>query len=258
MALARHDRKYELFEREIDGWRMRKKDANDRKVVDEVFDKRNLMRLYKMFSDGVIERLDFPIATGKEGNVFRATTSDGRLVAVKIYRTTTATFKDMAKYVQGDPRFKGITSNRRRMILAWAAKEYANLRRLTDAGVRVPKPIAHHQNIVVMEYIGTEVEPARELRDVLLEDPEIVARKILEFIRRAYQKADLVHGDVSEFNVLMLGGEPVLIDVGQGVLREHPLAEELLERDVANVARYFRKYGIDIDTKAELEVIRKP
>jgi len=256
--LARHDRKYELFEREIDGWRMRKKDANDRKVVDEVFDKRNLMRLYKMFSDGVIERLDFPIATGKEGNVFRATTSDGRLVAVKIYRTTTATFKDMAKYVQGDPRFKGITSNRRRMILAWAAKEYANLRRLTDAGVRVPKPIAHHQNIVVMEYIGTEVEPARELRDVLLEDPEIVARKILEFIRRAYQKADLVHGDVSEFNVLMLGGEPVLIDVGQGVLREHPLAEELLERDVANVARYFRKYGIDIDTKAELEVIRKP
>ncbi len=138
--MVRDDNKYHSFEREIDQWRMRRKDANDRKVVDEVFDKRNLMRLYKMFSDGVIERLDFPIATGKEGNVFRATTPKGGFVAVKIYRTTTATFKDMAKYVQGDPRFKGISNNRKRLILAWAAKEYSNLRRLTDAGVRVPKP----------------------------------------------------------------------------------------------------------------------
>jgi RIO kinase 1 len=256
--LARAEKDYHSFEREIDHWRMRRKDANDRKVVDEVFDRRNLMRLYKMFSDGVIERLDFPIATGKEGNVFRATTPDGRFVAVKIYRTTTATFKDMAKYVQGDPRFRGITTNRRRLILAWAAKEYSNLRRLTDAGVRVPKPIAHHQNIVVMEYIGDDVEPAREMRDVPLEDPEKVARKILAYIRLAYQKANLVHGDVSEFNVLMVGQDPILIDVGQAVMLEHPLAEELLERDVANVARYFRKYKIDIDTKVELEVIRKP
>ena len=255
--MARHDRKFELFEREIDDWRMRRKDANDRKVVDEVFDKKNLMRLYKMFSDGIIDRLDFPISTGKEGNVFRATTSDGKLVAVKIYRTTTATFKDMAKYVQGDPRFKGITSNRRKIILAWAAKEFGNLQRLTEAGVRVPKPIAHYQNIVVMEYIGTEVEPARELRNVVLENPVEVARKILRFIKIAYQKARLVHGDVSEFNVLMLEREPVLIDVGQAVLLEHSLAEELLERDVSNVARYFRKYGLAIDPKKELEVIRK-
>jgi len=256
--LGRHDRKFELFEREIDDWRMRRKDANDRKVVDEVFDKRNLMRLYKLFSDGTLDRLDFAVATGKEGNVFRATTPEGNLVAVKIYRTTTATFKDMAKYVQGDPRFKGITSNRRKIILAWAAKEFGNLQRLTEAGVRVPKPIAHHQNIVVMEYIGTEVEPAREMRNVVLDDPEGVARKILGYLRLSYQKAKLVHGDVSEFNVLMLDQEPVIIDVGQAVLLEHPLAEELLERDVANVARYFKKYGIRIDPKAELEVIRKP
>ncbi len=256
--MSRHDTKFAMFEREIDDWRMRRKDANDRKVVDEVFDRQNLMRLYKLISDGVIDRLDFPIATGKEGNVFRATTRDGKLVAVKIYRTTNASFKDMAKYVQGDPRFKGITTNRRKLILAWAAKEFGNLERLTEAGVRVPRPIAHYQNIIVMEYIGDEVEPARELRNVRIENPEEIARKILSYIRLAYQKARLVHGDVSEFNVLMLGQEPVLIDVGQGVLLEHSLAEELLDRDVANVARYFRKYGLHIDPKKELEVIRKP
>ncbi len=177
--MSRHDTKFVMFEREIDDWRMRRKDANDRKVVDEVFDRQNLMRLYKLISDGVIDRLDFPIATGKEGNVFRATTRDGKLVAVKIYRTTNASFKDMAKYVQGDPRFKGITTNRRKLILAWAAKEFGNLERLTEAGVRVPRPIAHYQNIIVMEYIGDEVEPARELRNVRIENPEEIARKIL-------------------------------------------------------------------------------
>jgi len=234
---------------------MRRKDADDRKSYDEVFNKENLMRIYKLFSDGYMDKLDFPISTGKEGNIFRASTADGKLVAVKIFRTSTATFRDMAKYIMGDPRFKGITNNRRKLILAWAAKEYRNLQRFTDFGVRVPKPIAHHQNIIVMEYIGDEVEPAREMRDVVLEDPAGIARKLLDYVKLAYQKAHLVHGDLSEYNVLMLNGDPVIIDVGQAVLLEHPLSKELLERDVANVARYFRKYDVDIDVKKELQEI---
>ena len=244
------------FEQEIDKWRVRRKDANDRKSVDEVFDRRNLMRIYKLFTEGVIDRLDFPISTGKEGNVFRATTAKGELVAVKIYRTSTATFRDMAKYVQGDPRFKGIKNNRQKLILAWASKEFANLDRLHRAGVRVPRPIRHLGNIVVMEYIGDAVEPAKEMRDVALDDPERISRTILGYMRLAYQKAELVHGDVSEFNVLIKDGEPVMIDVGQGVMLEHPLSQELLERDVRNVARFFKKYGVTIDAAKELKEIR--
>ena len=105
------------IERERDSWKVRKKDSDDRKTYAEVFDKRNLLRIYKLFSDGVIDMIDFPISTGKEGNVFRAMTSDGDLLAVKIYRTSTATFRDMAKYIQGDPRFEGVTGNRRKLIL---------------------------------------------------------------------------------------------------------------------------------------------
>lgn len=236
---------------------MRRKDDDDRKSYDEVFDKENLLRIYKLFTDGVIDTLDFPISTGKEGNVFRATTPDGTLVAVKIYRTRTATFRDMAKYIQGDPRFKGVTTNKRKLRLAWAAKEYANLLRFAEAGVRVPRVIARNDNIIVMEYIGTEESPAAEMRHVALENPGEVSRTIMEYVKLAYQKAELVHGDLSEFNVLMDGQEPVIIDVAQGVILKHPLAEDLLERDVNNMARFFRKYGVSIDTKAVLGEIRK-
>jgi len=247
---------YHRFEQEIDKWRFRRKDTNDRKSYDEVFDQQNLMIIYKLFTEGVFDQLDFPISTGKEGNIYRATTKDGTLVAVKIYRTSTSTFGDMAKYIYGDPRFEGLSGRKRKLIYMWANKEYLNLKLLDKVGVRVPKPIANRQNVVVMEYIGDAVEPAREMRNVRLEDPEAVARKILGYMKRAYKKAKLVHSDISEFNVLMLGQEPVIIDVGQAVMVDHPRAQEWLERDVGNVARFFKKYRVIIDVAKELKGIR--
>ena len=261
MVVPRVDDGFRQFERKIererDSWRIRRKDSDDRKTYDEVFDKDNLMRIYKLFSDGVIDIIDFPISTGKEGTVFRAVAPDGALLAVKIYRTSTATFRDMAKYIQGDPRFKGITGNRRKLIMAWSSKEYRNLQRFSDAKVRVPEPVTRHDNIIVMEYIGTEDTPAPLIRSVRLGDPERVARKVMEYVRLGYQDAKLVHGDLSEFNILMNGDEPVIIDVGQAVLLEHPLAEELLVRDLSNMARFFRKYGLNIDVEQQLREIRK-
>ena len=244
-------------ERERDSWRGHRRDSDDRKTYAEVFDKRNLLRIYKLFTDGVIDMIDFPISTGKEGNVFRAMTSDGELLAVKIYRTSTATFRDMAKYIQGDPRFEGVTGNRRKLILVWASKEYRNLQRFVKAKVRVPVPVARHDNIVVMEYIGTEASPAPMMKSVVLEDPEHVASVLMEYVRRGYQDAELVHGDLSEYNVLMDGNDPVIIDVGQSVLTRHPFAEEMLVRDVTNMARFFRKYSLNIDVEQQLREIRK-
>jgi len=247
------------LERVIDSWKMRRKDDDDRKSYDEVFNKQNLMRIYKLMSDGAMDKFDFTISTGKEGNVFRASTVKGEFVAVKIFRTSTATFGDMYKYVAGDQRFFGVGGgNRKRLIMVWAEKEFMNLDALHRAGVRVPRPIARHQNIIVMEYIGDESEPARQLRNVALEDPEKTARKILDYVAVAYRKASLVHSDLSEFNVLMLAGEPVIIDVGQAVLKDHPNAQEWLRRDVTNIVRYFRKNDVKLDVEAELKEITKP
>jgi len=245
------------LERIRDSWKMRRKDDDDRKSYDEVFNKQNLMRIYKLMSDGVMDKFDFTISTGKEGNVFRASTDKGALVAVKIFRTSTATFDDMYKYVAGDPRFFGVSRNRRRLIMIWAEKEFMNLEAMHRAGIRVPRPIARNKNIIVMEYIGDESGPAPQLRNVRLDDPERIARRILDFVGLAYRKAALVHSDLSEFNVLMFEGEPVLIDAGQAVLKDHPNAHEWLRRDVANIARYFRKYDVKIDVEAELKEVTK-
>jgi RIO kinase 1 len=108
-----------------------------------------------------------------------------------------------------------------------------------------------------MEYIGDAAAPAKEMRNVRLEDPEAIARKILGYVRLAYQKVELVHSDLSEFNVLMLGDDPVIIDVGQAVVLGHPQAEEWLERDVKNMVRFFKKYGVKLDAAEELKEIRK-
>ena len=224
----------------------------DRKTMDEVFDKQALLAIYKLMTDGFIETIDFPISTGKEANIFRVTSPDGKRYALKIYRTSNLTFKRIARYIEADPRFRGIKGSRRKVIQAWATKEYRNLQRLKDANVRVPEPIKFHQNMLLMEYIGTEEQPAPMLRNVLLEDPKKTYTTIVKYVKLAYKKAELVHGDLSEYNILMEAEGPVIIDVGQAFTLEHPNAKEYLVRDLDNINRYFRHLDVDIKETATL------
>lgn len=219
----------------------------DRKTLDEVFDKPTLHSLEKLISDGVIDILDFPISTGKEGNVFRGMTPDKNYVAVKIYRVSTLTFKHISNYIIGDPRFKSIHKNRRDTIYAWAKKEFKNLERLYNIGVRAPKPITKINNVLVMEYLGDPERPAPMLKDVPLENPEEIFDTLIGFISKMYKKAELVHSDMSAFNVLIHKDQPYLIDLGQGVLLEHPHAHEFLKRDIHNIVHFFKKYDIKAD-----------
>lgn len=221
----------------------------DRKTMDEVFDKSTLHALEKLISDRVIDILDFPISTGKEGNVFRGVTPDKTYVAVKIYRTSTSTFKHMSEYIVGDPRFSSLPKNRRDVIFAWTQKEFKNLERLNRVGISAPKPITKIKNVLVMEYIGNEEQPAPLLKDVQLDDPELIFNILIDFISIMYKKAELVHSDMSAFNVLIHDSKPYLIDLGQGVLLEHPQAYEFLKRDIHNIVGYFKKFNIKADEK---------
>ncbi len=215
------------------------------KTEGEVFEKATLEALYKLMSRRVIEVFDFPISTGKEGNVFRARSRDG-YVAVKIYRLNTSTFRNISKYLQYD-RLTSIKKNRRSAIHAWARREYANLQRLHEAGVRVPRPVAQQGNVVVMEYIGSPETPAPMLKDARLEAPRDVYEAIVADMHLMYHTAGLVHADLSPYNVLY-HGEPVVIDVGQMVKRGHPAAQSFLEHDVETLTRFFNRFfKVDCD-----------
>lgn len=237
--------KEEDLDTRIDLLRERIKDSDDLKVKGDVFDTRTLMNLYALASKGVIDALGGEISTGKEANLFYAI-REGQELVIKIYRITTSNFQAMQDYMHGDPRFGNIKGTKRAIISAWTRKEFRNLKRAEEVGVRVPHPIATRDNILIMELIGEKDNPAPQLRnvDLELEEARRIFNKLSDYISLLYNKADLVHADFSEFNVLY-DGEPVVIDMGQSVTLEHPMASKFLARDVTNIARYFeKKYGI--------------
>lgn len=241
------DKKLRELESKVLAYRFREKNLEDRKIYDEVFDHETLMTIYKLTTKGYFDTLDFPIATGKEGIVFRATTHDGDFVAVKIYRMNNSTFNNIQKYIAGDVRFKGVGKNHRRTIHLWAQKEFRNLERMHTNDIIVPKPIFCVKNIIIMEFIGIDDSPAPHIRSVDIENPKELYQVLYENMKNIYQKAGLVHADFSEYNVLMTESGPMIIDVGQAVLINHPMAKEFLERDIKNLARYFKRFDIQVD-----------
>jgi RIO kinase 1 len=233
-------------DREFDEFRKRLKDADQFKVEQSVFDDATFAAIYKLVQDGYIEAFGGPISTGKEANVYEALGADDRDVAVKIYRINASNFRQMTEYLEGDPRFRGIGNDKKKVVLAWTKKEFANLERAGRAGVRVPKPIAVERNVLVMELVGLVEDRARRLSEVHIENPETAYEVVREYARRLYS-AGLVHGDLSEYNVIVHEGELVVIDLGQAVTVHHPNADELLRRDCRNVGAFFRRQGLDVD-----------
>jgi RIO kinase 1 len=220
--------------------------GDERQTEGEVFDRKTLMTLYEFMKAGYIDTVQYPVSTGKEGNVFFATDEDGDPLALKIFRTSTSTFKKVSKYIEGDPRFKGVGGNRWKLIYAWVNKEFRNLQRYMEAGLPVPEPVTYEKNCLLMEYIGDEHGPAPQLKDVTLDDPTEMYDEVLSFIIDGWKDAHLVHGDLSEYNVLVWEGQPIMIDCGQAMTNDFFNAKDLLVRDITNVNRFFRNRGAEI------------
>jgi len=228
----------------------------DRRVFDQVFDRLTLMALYKLMKTGVIDTLDFPVARGKEAHVFHGTSLSGEPVAVKIFHTSNAVFKNLVQYIEGDPRFTGLRRKHRDLVEVWVRKEHRNLTRLARWGLNVPLPRGIHKNVLIMDYIGTEAAPSPKLRDVLIDDPQSVYDDLIEFLAVSWQKGKLVHGDFSPYNILWHDGRAKVIDVGQGVVDSHPKSQEFLVRDVTRLVEWGVKNNLDVNlAEAMYEVL---
>jgi len=231
-------------DREFDEFRKRIKDADQFKVEASVFDDATLGALYKLVQDAHVEAFGGPLSTGKEANVYLAQGPEGD-VAVKVYRINASDFRTMREYLDGDPRFEGIGADKKKVVVAWTKKEFANLRRAAQAGVRVPDPIAVERNVLVMEFLGTAGDRAKRLTEVIVENPETAYEVVREYVRRLYA-AGLVHGDLSEYNIVVHDGELCVLDLGQAVTVHHPNSREFLERDCENVAAFFARQGLAV------------
>jgi RIO kinase 1 len=158
----------------------------------------------------------------------------------------------MRKYIDGDRRFKNVKHNTRSLVFTWAQKEFRNLTEATRATVRVPKPIAVKNNVVLMEFIGENGVSAPSMKEQPPSNPEKVYPILLTFIERLYKKAELVHGDLSEYNMMVWKGKLVIFDMSQSVPTSHPLAEYLLRRDLENVNRFFSRLGVNVKPVDEI------
>jgi RIO kinase 1 len=222
----------------------------DQKIYQNVFDNFTERTLFKLMSQKHFDGLIGPVQIGKEANVFLAQKGKDKII-VKIYRIENAEFKRMFEYIRKDMRYQNMSSNNRKIIFSWVQREYRNIFLAREAGVNVPTPIAFVNNILVLEYIG-DSEPAPRLKDSIPKNPKKFFKDVLDNMRKLH-KAGMVHADLSEFNILNHHEKPVFIDFSQTTLLKSPNSEELVARDVRNIARFFIKIGV----KTSEEEIKK-
>ncbi|CAM9714750.1 unnamed protein product, partial [Ectocarpus sp. 4 AP-2014] len=220
---------------------------DDRATVEQVMDPRTRMILFKLLNQGFFRQIDGCLSTGKEANVYYAVGGEGKEYAIKVYKTSILVFKDRDKYVSGEYRYRHgyCRSNPRKMVKVWAEKEMRNLKRLVAAGIPSPAPVLIKNNVLVMDFLGKAGWPAPRLRDVQL-GPKKMKDAYIQCVigmRNMYQKCRLVHGDLSEYNLLYMEGLLIFIDVSQSMENDHPRAMDFLRMDCRNVTAFFKKKG---------------
>jgi RIO kinase 1 len=221
------------------------KKSEDYDVFDNVFDTPTIMVINSMINDGLIKSFKSHFASGKESKIYFAIRNDGTPVAIKIYLTVSAEFKKRLRYIAGDPAFNSIKKGSRSMMAAWAKKEFRNLKTAYQNKVRVPAPIDVRKNVLVMEFIGDKegnAYPTLVNSDVSAED----YKQIIDQVTRLYQRAELVHADLSEYNIMKSDDGIMLFDFGSAVNINHPNAKQFLLRDILNINRFFEKRGVTV------------
>lgn len=213
------------------------------KVYGNVFDNYTLRNLFKLQCQGHFEKLLSPIALGKEANVFTALTKQDTTIIIKIYRLQTCNFNKMYDYIKADPRFINLKKQRRKVIFSWTLREYRNLLKSREF-ITVPKPIEVLDNILLLELIGND-KPAPKIKDIIIPNIDGFAKKIINNMKKLHI-AGIVHGDLSEYNILYNQDEPIFIDFSQTTVKNDPNYDEYLDRDIKNITRYLNKIGYKI------------
>ncbi|TKR65263.1 hypothetical protein L596_025690 [Steinernema carpocapsae] len=233
---------------------VRVKDKDEKATHESSMDAVTRLILFKWINNADFDAVEGIIATGKESAVLHgikrpvdeggsSTIEGGEHFAVKVYKTTLKEFKNRAEYVKDDFRFK----NPRKVLRVWAEKEYMNLHRLKRKGLPCPEPIHIKKHVMLMSLIGDkEGKPACKLKNIEWADEAAILKafeQVKSIMVRMFNECDLVHGDLSEFNLLYKEGTVYVIDVSQAMDVSHPRALHYLVRDIENVLEFFQRAG---------------
>ncbi|MFX1392622.1 MAG: RIO1 family regulatory kinase/ATPase [Promethearchaeota archaeon] len=196
----------------------------------------DLLALHTLVEKNIISQLGPIIGKGKESDVYSCMDDNENIYALKIYRMGRTSFKNIKKLrsLIGDrSHFSWLYVNR----LA-AKKEYKALEKIYNLNLNTPKPIGYNRHIIVMEYLrGKELVYYKSI-----DKPEYIFNKIIDQMRIIFQEANIVHGDLGEFNIVVdEEGNILIIDWLQWVPSDHPNANRLLKRDIENLCKYFEK-----------------
>jgi RIO kinase 1 len=241
-------------------------DRADRATVEQALDPKTKMILLQMINRDVVSEINGCVSTGKEANVYHAVRDDEeytRDCAIKVYKTAILAFKDRDKYITGEHRFRHgyQKSSNRAMVKLWAEKEMRNLKRLHTAGIPCPEPIYLRQHVLLMSFLGDKKGyPAPRLKDVQFDaSPEeqlakwiVIYETCVVHMRTMYHTCRLVHGDLSEYNMLWWKDRLYFIDVSQSVEHDHPRSLEFLRMDIKNVSDFFARNGVNVLSEREI------
>jgi RIO kinase 1 len=215
-------------------------------------------RLQPLLDDGLIDGVVRQLMSGKEAMVFVVRCGDETRCA-KVYKESDKrSFRQAVDYTenrktkntrQARAMAKGTRFGRKAAEDAWQNAEVAALYRLAAAGVRVPKPYNFHEGVLLMELVADEHgEAASRLNDLEFA-PEVARAHHERLIREVVRMlcAGVVHGDLSEYNILIGHDGPVIIDLPQAVdAAGNYHAPKILERDVANLRSFFGRFAPEL------------
>ena len=211
--------------------------------------------LEPLVADGFVDEVLRQLMSGKEASVFVVRCGEV-LRCAKVYKSVQQRgFRQAVSYTEGRKvknsrqaraMAKGSRYGRQEQEAAWQNAEVSALYQLAAAGVRVPRPHLFHEGVLLMELIVDATgAPAPRLNDVVLSEAEAV-RHHHDLLRQVVRMlcAGVVHGDLSEYNVLLDAEGPVIIDLPQAVdAAANNAAQAMLMRDVDNLATYFGQFA---------------
>ena len=215
-------------------------------------------RLRPLLDEGLIDSVSRQLMSGKEAMVFVVQCGHDTRCA-KVYKEAThRSFRQAVDYTenrktknsrQARAMAKGTKFGRQAQEAAWQSAEVDALYRLAAAGVRVPRPYNFHEGVLLMELVCDESGDAAPRLNDLSFTPERARALHLALLREVVRMlcAGVVHGDLSEFNILVGADGPVIIDLPQAVdAAGNNHAAAMLERDVANLRHYFGRFAPEL------------